>query len=139
MTKNVILGLTLFYAINLHGQSKKEAEIIGQWVVTALKTPLPAPVTNKERMTAFEDALLKSKFTFSENKNFTLHTDLPEFNLKNVHWKMDTLNNVISIQEWKDKDKVRALLLGIKVTEDKDGKIFELLETPYLMRVKRQK
>ena len=52
---------------------------------------------------------------------------------------MDTVNNVISIQEWKDKDKVRALLLGIKVTEDKDGKIFELLETPYLMRVKRQK
>ena len=85
MTKNVIPGLTLFYAINPYGQSKKEAEIIGQWVVTALKTPLPAPVTNKERMTAFEDALLKSKFTFSENKNFTLHTDLPEFNLKNVH------------------------------------------------------
>jgi hypothetical protein len=139
------LGLFIMLLISGHlsivnAQSKLNSDIIGEWrAVKVYDIGAVIPDGSKKQIENFQTKFINSKFTFKADHNFSFDTPFTEMTINNGHWKILEDNGEVVIQEWKDKDKERPVLMGITVLV-KDGKtIFMMEETFFAFEMEKVK
>jgi hypothetical protein len=140
--KRRLLLLIAFFALiafNVNAQNLNEKEIVGTWKVLNVRMlgNEKIPADKKGELAALKKAFLKSVFHFESDKNFSFDFDHPEMQIKKAHWKYKKSTGSYVIQEWKDKDEERSVLMFI-VAKKENGKIIFLLEeTPFELEMKK--
>lgn len=130
------LGLFIILLISGHltyvnAQSKLNSDIIGEWkAIKVYDMGAVIPDGSKKQIEIFQNRFLKSKFIFKADNNFSFDTPFKEMAISNGHWKILDDNGEVIIQEWKDKDKERPVLMGITVLI-KDGKTIFMMEETF--------
>jgi hypothetical protein len=123
----------LIVTFNVKAQT---STILGKWrVVDVEYAQSKLSKEEKQKVEMIKGAFKRSHFEFKTNNMFSFDFEEKDMNIKNAHWKYDSKNASYIIQEWKDKDEVRSVLMEIAV-KNKNGKIFFLLtETPFVLEV----
>ena len=140
MKKSIIIILILISSIS-YGQTLNEKNIVGTWKAENIIVDFPQmPAEQQKIMDDLKSAFMKSSFEFKEDNKFNLNIEfmkeLDEM-MKNVHWKLNSNNTEIIIQEWKDKDTDKYHLMGIQISE-RNGKIyFVMTESPFVLEMKK--
>ncbi|WP_435262650.1 hypothetical protein [Tenacibaculum sp. nBUS_03] len=141
MKYNITLFL-LFVNLICFSQSIKETELIGKWRVEKIVGNIPKmPKKNQQqKMDVLIKAFKNSTFEFKSNHIFNLNIDFPELRnmMNNTHWKFKS-ESYIMIQEikYKDKDKDKYELMGIKVLRKEGGVFFTMTESPFVLKMKK--
>lgn len=125
LQKFLILIACLFLSVNLaHAQTMTDNNLAGKWYVrTAAISNLELSEEQKLLMNFLQQAMLKSSFEFKKDYNFSFNIEMGDMSMTNVHWKLNPKTQVVSIQEWKDKNEEKSLLMEIQI-QQKDGKVF---------------
>ena len=127
----IIILLTSAWSVDVTGQSKLEKDIVGVWKPSKIyDIGAVVPDAHKEQVKVMQEKLLDSKFEFKDDNNFSFESSFKEMAIKNGHWKILADNGEIIIQEWKDKDNPRSVLMSITVLQ-KDGKTIFMLEETF--------
>lgn len=141
MKKHLTLLLLVISTIT-YGQSLSEKEIIGTWEVEKISGDFPKMSGEQQkRMDALKAAFLGATFDFKEDRTFNFNIEfmkeLDEM-MKNVHWKFNTNNTEVIIQEWKDKDTDSYQLMGINVSKKNGIVYFIMAESPFVLEMKKK-
>jgi len=125
-----LIFLGMAYLPETEAQSKLETDIIGIWKSSKIyDIGAVIPDASKNKIELFQKKLLSSKFQFTTDHNFNFESSVTDMSIKNGHWKILGDNGMIVIQDWKDKDKERPVLMGITVLQKNSKTIFILEET----------
>jgi len=134
----IIVLLTLIFSADVKGQSKLEKHIVGRWKPSGIyDVGAVIPDASKQQIETMQKKLLDSKFQFKDDHNFSFESSFEEIAIKNGHWKILADNGKIVIQEWKDKDKEKPVLMGITVLLKNGKTIFMLEETFFAFEMVR--
>jgi hypothetical protein len=140
--KKITLTLVFLVAclITARSQEIKKETLIGKWKVVKVVTHLEevVPKESLSKIGEMEDAFLKSSFEFKADGNFNFNINLKDFSIKNAHWKFDAASNSVIVQEWKDKDKPKPMLLELNIQKVGDKIIFIPMETFTELEVKKE-
>jgi len=138
--KNLIaLIIFLFATMQTQGQTISEKELTGKWKV--VKVDMLVPDVRKEQTDKIEmlkKAFLRLTFEFKADKHFTFDIDIPEYKLANAHWKINNNTNTIQIQDWKDKDSDKSLLLELSALKENGKTVFIISEMFFSLEVVRE-
>ncbi|KAA5533501.1 hypothetical protein F0919_13245 [Taibaiella lutea] len=134
----LLISIALLFMLSKVNAQNPDAEIIGKWKVVGMKVNSDGlSKTEIQKTEVFKNSFLKSTFVFKSDKNFSFDIDIKDIEVKNGHWKYNSISKSYIIQEWKDKNNDRSVLIEIKV-EREAGKIFFLLtETPFILEVQK--
>ena len=142
MMKRLLVFVTaLLVFCELRAQTLSEEDLVGDWrVVQIHEISDKMPSEMRQEMEMMRNAFLTSKFQFKPNKNFTFDFSLfdGEIEITNEHWKLDRQTGNVIIQEWKDKDKEKPVLMGIEVLRQAGKTIFVLQETFFSLEVEKE-
>jgi len=131
--KTFSLFILLFasgHLTDVNAQSKLNAFIVGEWkAVKVHDIGAVIPEASKKHIEVFQAGFLNSKFIFKSDHNFSFDTPFPEMAINNGHWKILDDNAEVIIQEWKDKDKARPVLMSITILIKEGMTIFMMEET----------
>lgn len=137
----LLLAITMFlsFTISKVNAQNINTDVIGKWKVIGMKVdPEGLSKDDVRKAEMFRSSFLKSTLVFMPDKNFSFDIDIKEIEVKNGHWKYDPKSKTYIIQEWKDKDRERSVLMEIKVDQI-SGKIFFLIpETPFILEVQKE-
>ncbi|WP_321297258.1 hypothetical protein [Marinifilum fragile] len=136
--KNILTLLLLLISIITFGENIEESDLIGTWKVINLTGDFPPmPSEQHKQIDLLKVAFRESTFEFNADHSFSLKIDFNDFSdmMKNVHWKFNKEKSNVLIQEWKDKESAKSILLEI-IIEQRNGKIiFVLPESPFELEV----
>ena len=126
-----LLFLFTIICFQVNAQDLTEAEIIGTWKVIKIgfMDNNPFPKDQKAKLESIKKAFLKSKFYFKEDKHFSFDIAFEDMEIKKGHWKINKSTKAFVIQEWKDKDTNKSLLMEITAKREGDKIFFLLSET----------
>ena len=141
MKKFIVIAAVLVISSGLCAQALSEEDLVGDWTVVRIhEVSDEIPPGMKQEIEMMRNAFLTSKFHFELNKNFTYDFSLfnDEMRIAGEHWKLDSRTGNVIIQEWKDKDKEKPVLMGIKVLKQDGKTIFIVQEAFFALEVKRE-
>lgn len=125
----------ILFTINVNAQQLNDTSIIGTWKVTQILFPKNANSEQKEQLKLLEQSFLNSNFIFKVDKHFDFNFDFNDMAIKNGHWKFDKKKEKIIIQEWKDRNTNKFLLMEINLVFEESKIYFALTETPFLLEM----
>jgi len=123
----------------MKGQTLTETDLIGTWKIVKvhnLSENMP-----KEEMATLErlkKAFLKAKFVFEADKNFSFDIGENELKINNGHWKINKINGTITIQEWKDKNNSKSILMEILTKRNGTQVKFFISETFFGLEMQKE-
>ncbi|HEY3388758.1 MAG TPA: hypothetical protein VGK38_04245 [Prolixibacteraceae bacterium] len=135
------LGLFFFavtFVIQLNGQTLNRTDIIGKWTVIKLNNFTQLPDKRKQTMEMLRKAFLKSKFEFKADGNFSFDFELEDMKIKDGHWKYNDLTNSYIIQDWKDKDTAKSVLMEIFTKKENNRILFWLAESFFTLEMGKE-
>lgn len=136
----LIILLTSGHLTYVNAQSKPNTDIIGEWkAVKVFDLGAVIPDGFKKQIEIFQTGFLKSKLIFKADHHFYFDTPFTEITINNGHWKILDFNGEVVIQEWKDKDKERSVLMGITVLIIDGKTIFMIEETFFAFEMEKIK
>lgn len=140
--RNAFIGLLLLltFSFKTKEQVISEKELVGSWKVLKIQTTLEdhIPQDQKANKDRFENALLQSKFYFEADKNFSFDISLEDLQIKKAHWKFDSSTNSIIIQEWKDINNDKFILMEVVVKKEGEKILFILSEAFTTLEMKKE-
>lgn len=143
MMKTFSFFILLFaggHLTDVTAQSKLNAHIVGEWkAVKVHDIGAVIPEASKKQIEVFQAGFLKSKFIFKSDHNFSFDTPHQEMAINNGHWKILNDNGQIIIQEWKDKDRARPVLMSITLLIKEGVTIFMMEEAFFAFEMEKIK
>ena len=88
-------------------------------------------------MKKVENAFLESQFIFQDDKKCFFKFSIEEMAISDGYWKYNVTSGSINIQEWKDRDKIGSILMGLQIMTKGDKIYFIVEETPFVLEVKK--
>ncbi|MFA6151499.1 MAG: hypothetical protein WC716_09275 [Chitinophagaceae bacterium] len=141
MRKTTFILIVLLHLLNTisHAQNFSEKELIGTWKVLKVQLLLTDGLSEEEsiRLKMLENALLKSTFTFKSDHRFSFDIEIKEMKIENDHWKMVPETRIVSVQEWKEKNKEKPVDMDIEITVDGENVKFIVADAMFLLDVKK--
>jgi len=129
--------LLVFIGFNITAQVLTSNDIIGTWNVVKVNVLEEMSDEDKLTMSMLEAAFLKSAFIFKEDENFSFDFEFEEMKLTNAHWKYNSQTESFDVQDWKDKDTSKRVLMGIKAERQGEKVLFFLPETFLVLEVEK--
>ena len=140
--KSKILGLfflILFISTKTNGQTLTETDLIGTWkVIEVHNLSDKMPKEEIATMEKLKKAFLKAKFIFKADKKFSFDIGFPDMKIANGHWKINKTNGTITIQEWKDKDSNKSVLMEILTKKNETQVKFLISETFFGLEMQKE-
>lgn len=134
--------LLLFCLSNnlVNAQELNETEIIGTWKVVKIQAITNTPFSPQEKaeFEMLKKSFLKSVFHFASNHNFSFDFDIPEMRIKNAYWKYGRSTRTYLIQDWKNKNTKKSLLMEITVKKEGDKVIFLVSESFFELEMRKE-
>ncbi len=142
MRKITFILIVILHLFNTksNAQSFTEKDLIGTWKVEKVQLLLTETLSEEEsiRLKILESALLKSTFTFKSDHRFSFDIEISEMKIENDHWKIVPKTRIISIQEWKEKDKEKPVDMDIEINVDGENVTFIVADAMFLLNVKKE-
>lgn len=130
----------LFLAVPEMSQEAIENDLVGSWKVNDAQ--LLSKGTSKELIIAakiLSKSFLKSHFEFKADKHFSFDCDDADMRIKNAHWKYNPKTKSVIIQEWRDRNMAKPILMEIFIKRDDNKFTFLISETPIVLLVEKSK
>ncbi|TCC93948.1 hypothetical protein EZ428_04020 [Pedobacter frigiditerrae] len=128
----------LFLAVPAMSQEAIENDLVGSWKVNDVQ--LLSIGTSNELITAakvLSKSFLKAQFEFKVDKHFSFDCDDADMRIKNGHWKYNPKTKSIIIQEWRDRNMGKPILMEMFIKRDGNKFTFLLSETPLVLLVEK--
>jgi hypothetical protein len=119
-------------------QGVSSRDIIGRWkVVNVTIAAVETPDGSAQDVGPIKKAYLTSMFRFNADKHFSFDIDYQKMKIHDAHWKYDDKTKEYIIQDWKDKDTDKAVLMKLSTKKEGDKILFLISESPVLLEVKK--
>jgi hypothetical protein len=136
--KAILWFLVVLPFSNLNAQTALEDDLIGTWrAVKIYDIGARIPEKSTPYIETVQKAFLQGKFRFEADQTFALDISFPEMAIKNGHWKIDEYTNEVIIQEWKDRELHKPILMSINVLTKNGKTIFVIEETFFAFEMER--
>lgn len=139
MKSFLLIMMTLLFTLSQANAQNSNIEITGKWKVVGIKiNPAGLSKTEVQKAEVFGNSFLRSTFIFFFDKGFSFNVDDKDLEVENGHWKYNPTSKSYIVQEWKDKDEERAILMEIIAEKKADKTFFLITETPFILEVQKQ-
>ena len=128
--------LLLSFASNANCQSITELDLVGTWKTTNVINISEVPKEQEKNMEILKAAFLMSKFEFKADKksNFLI-PDFKVMEIRNERWNFNSDQQIITIQEWKDREFKKRSLLDIEIIFEDEKTFFQIVDLPLKLEV----
>lgn len=135
-----LITLLIICKFRASSQDLNEKEIIGTWKVLKIQVEPNNPFSadKKAELEILKSAFLKSVFYFKEDHNFTFNLEIDDLKITKAHWKYEEATKSYLIQEWKDKNLKKPLLMEITTKKIGDKIIFMISESFFELEVRKE-
>lgn len=135
----IMIVALLSIAVSAKSQAVTESDLIGKWKVTNFKV-LSDGISKQEAMAAekLKKSFLQAHFEFKGNKRFSFDFEDADMKITNAHWKYNPQTKSALIQEWKDRNADKPVLMEIFIKREGDHLAFLLAETPFILLVEKE-
>jgi len=140
MTSKIVglLLMILLISPKTKGQTLTESNLVGTWkVVEVHNLANNMPKEQMAKLEKLKKAFLKSRFVFNSDKKFSFDIAIGGMKMINKHWKINNSNGTVTIQEWKDKDTNKSVLMEIIYKRNDNKVTFLISETFFELDVQR--
>jgi hypothetical protein len=121
-------------------QNTIENNLVGKWQVSGIQFLSKGLSTEQISLEkTLKRTFLNAHFEFKADKHFSFDAMDSDWDIKNAHWKYNPKTNTVVVQEWKDRNVAKPILMEILVKPDGSKLVFLLDEAPLALQVQRFK